>query len=67
MRYRSHNHWGYMMFGAVLGAAATVMYYHQGSELSKLGNRMMNKSRQVMDDTMSTIGEQTDYSTGSEQ
>ncbi len=67
MTYHSHNHWGIMMFGAVLGVAATVMYYNQGHELSRMGSRVMSKSKQVMDDAVSTVTEQTGYSTASEQ
>lgn len=67
MRYHSHSHWGMMMFGAILGAAATVMYYNQGSELSRMGSRMMNKSKQVVDDTVSSMVQESDYSMGREQ
>lgn len=65
MRYHSHNHWGIMMLGAALGAAATVMYYNQSSELSRMGSRMMNKSKQAVEDTVNMVQE-SDYSTGRE-
>lgn len=66
MRYHNHNHWGIMMLGAVLGAAATVMYYNQSSELSRMGSRMMNKSKQAVEDTVSSMVQESDYSTGRE-
>lgn len=47
MRDQNQNAWGYIMLGAVLGAFATVMYYCQGEELSRVRRRVMDKSRRV--------------------
>ena len=60
LRGRSHNHWGLMMFGAILGAAATVMYYNQSSELSRVGSRILSKSKQAVGNTVSSMRGETD-------
>jgi len=49
-----------MMFGAILGAAATVMYYNQSSELSRVGSRILSKSKQAVGNTVSSMRGETD-------
>ncbi len=52
--------WGYIMLGAVLGAAATVMYYNQGDELCRVGRWVKNRSRQAVDTVLDIAEEEDD-------
>lgn len=66
MRQRSHNPWGYMMLGAVMGAVATVMYYNQGDELSRVRRRVMDKSRRTVD-AVSNMADENDFDMGRDE
>ena len=55
MRRRRHNNWGLMMLGAVLGAAATAIYYNQKSELYRVGSRIISRSKQAVDNTVGSM------------
>lgn len=65
MRDHSQNAWGYIMFGAVLGAVATVMYYNQGEELSRVRHRVMDKSRRAVD-AVTNMSDEDDFDMRSE-
>lgn len=66
MREHSHGHWGIMMFGALLGVAATVMYYNQSSELSRVGNRIISRSKEAVDNTVNSMRDETYSNMGRE-
>jgi hypothetical protein len=53
------------MFGAVLGAVATVMYYNQGEELSRVRHRVMDKSRRAVD-AVTNMADEDDFDMRSE-
>jgi hypothetical protein len=49
-----------MMLGAVLGAAATAIYYNQKSELYRVGSRIISRSKQAVDNTVGSMWGDTD-------
>lgn len=49
MNQNGQNALGYIMFGAVIGAVATVMYYNQGEELCRVGRWVSDRSRRAVD------------------
>jgi hypothetical protein len=55
-----------MMFGALLGVAATVMYYNQSSELSRVGNRIISRSKEAVDNTVGSMRDETYSNMGRE-